>query len=164
VYVCSNATTYLFVLPVQKKWVYNYFISTTTLVSLQYSICTMKNKLVILIVDDNMKFVERMIAMLDELDNVEYINVANNYDEARQSLASEKHDLVLLDINLPGKNGIELLRKIKFEEATCNVIMISNHHDEYYREQCRELGASYFLDKSNDFGMVPLIVGKMNKN
>lgn len=124
----------------------------------------MKKKLVILIVDDNMRFVERMVAMLYELENIDYINIANNYDEARQSLASEKHDLVLLDINLPGKNGIELLRKIKTDETDCKVIMISNHHDEYYREQCKELGASYFLDKSNDFGMVPLIVGKMNIN
>jgi DNA-binding NarL/FixJ family response regulator len=124
----------------------------------------MKKKLVILIVDDNMNFIERMISMLDELDNIGYINVANNYDEAHRSLAAEKPDLVLLDINLPGKNGIELLRKIKQSEWNCQVIMITNHVDEYYREQCSELGATHFLDKSNDFGLVPLIIDQWNQN
>ena len=124
----------------------------------------MEKKLVILIVDDNVNFIERMISMLDDLDNISYINVANNYDEADRSLAMEKPDLVLLDINLPGKNGIELLRKIKQGEWNCQVIMITNHTDKYYKELCTELGATHFLDKSNDFGSVPVIIDQMNRN
>lgn len=38
------------------------------------------------------------------------------------------------------------------------MIMITNHADTYYKEQCTELGAKYFLDKSNDFALVPGIV------
>jgi len=124
----------------------------------------MKRKLIVLIVDDNINFIERMISMLDDLDNIGYINVANNYDEAQKSITEERPDLVLLDINLPGKNGIELLRKIKKNEWQCQVIMISNHADTYYKEICTELGASHFLDKSIDFGLVPDIIGGGNQN
>jgi two-component system chemotaxis response regulator CheY len=124
----------------------------------------MKKKLIILIVDDNINFVERMITMLDELDNIGYINVANNYDEANRSITAEKPDVVLLDINLPGKNGIELLRKIKQSGWNCQVIMLTNHVDEYYKEQCTGLGATHFLDKSNDFGLVPVIIDQCNQN
>ncbi len=124
----------------------------------------MKKKLIILIVDDNINFIERMISMLDELDNIGYINVANNYDEANRSIAAEKPDVVLLDINLPGKNGIDLLRKIKQNGWSCQVIMITNHVDEYYKEQCSGLGASHFLDKSNEFGLVPSIIDQWNQN
>jgi DNA-binding NarL/FixJ family response regulator len=114
----------------------------------------------ILIVDDNKKFVDRMIGLLNELDNIGYINVANDYDEACRVLNYEDPDVVLLDINLPGKNGLELLKLIKKNTPVCEVIMITNHDDEYYRQQCKELGADHFLDKTIDFALVPDIVNK----
>lgn len=118
----------------------------------------MKRNIVILIVDDNMNFVDRMIGILKDADNIGYINVASNYDEARRLLITEDPDVVLLDINLPGKNGIEILRLIRENNKKCEVIMITNHADDYYRQQCKDLGAKRFLDKSNDFGLVPEII------
>ena len=115
-------------------------------------------KLVILIVDDNVSFIDRMIAILDEVSNIGYIDVAPDYNEAYRILTEEKPDVVLLDINLPGKNGIDLLKKIKQLETTCRVIMITNHADGYYRQLCNDLGADHFLDKSNDFAKVPGII------
>ncbi len=120
----------------------------------------MKEKQSILIVDDNLNFVDRMIGLLREVANVGDIYTASDFDEARRMLAEEDPQVVLLDINLPGKNGIELLKLIKKNSADCEVIMITNHADDYYREQCHELGARYFLDKSNDFALVPAIIGQ----
>ncbi len=117
-----------------------------------------KNKPVVLIVDDNMAFVERIIGLLDEVKNNVDITIASDYEEANRLLAADKPDMVLLDINLPGKNGIELLRKIKSPDKECRVIMMTNHTDEYYRGLCKELGADHFLDKTNDFGKVPEII------
>ncbi len=118
-------------------------------------------KFLVLIVDDNMCFVERMIGLLDEVNNrIAYINVASDYDEASKYL-SEKPDVVLLDINLPGKNGINLLKEIKSADKECKVIMITNHADDYYRQQCKDLGADHFLDKSNEFSKVPSIIRMM---
>jgi hypothetical protein len=39
--------------------------------------------------------------------------------------------------------------------------MITNHADNYYREQCMESGAAYFLDKSNEFALVPELISQM---
>lgn len=115
----------------------------------------------ILIVDDNMNFTDRMISLLDEVDNIGHINVAANYDEACRQLAADEPDVVLLDINMPGKNGIEVLKFIRQKNMKCEVIMITNHADGYYRQQCRELGAKHFLDKSNDFGLVPGLINEL---
>jgi DNA-binding NarL/FixJ family response regulator len=66
----------------------------------------------------------------------------------------------LLDINLPGKNGIELLKLFKASKKNTEVIMITNHADAYYRQQCLELGAEIFLDKSHDFMLLPGIISE----
>jgi DNA-binding NarL/FixJ family response regulator len=117
-----------------------------------------KEKLSILIVDDNENYVQRMKRLLNELDNVSCIFSANCYDEAVAQLDTNVHDMVLLDINLPGKSGISLLKKIKEHKWSCEVIMISNFSAETYKEQCKKLGASYFLDKTGEFEKVPMIV------
>lgn len=121
-----------------------------------------KNSMV-LIVDDNMNFINRMIGLLEDVENIGHIKSATNYDEACRLLETETPDVALLDINMPGKNGIELLKYIKHNNMTCEVIMITNHADTYYRQQCEELGAKHFLDKSNDFGLVPGMIKELLK-
>lgn len=119
----------------------------------------MIKQLQILIVDNNIRFVERMIGLLSEANNGWQIQTAGDYDEAKRILEEQKDiNLVLLDISLPGKSGIELLKTIKNTGWKCRVIMISNHADDYYRAQCKELGADHFLDKTNDFLLVPDII------
>ncbi len=120
----------------------------------------MKREIAIVIVDDNVNYVSRMKRLLEELDTIPTITVAGNYEDAVQLLTETEPDFVLLDINLPGKNGIEILRLIKKNNWSCEVIMITNHADEYYKNQCYELGARHFLDKSSDFGMVTEIISQ----
>lgn len=120
-----------------------------------------KRKLSILIVDDNVNFITRMISLINEAGASSIIHSANSYDEATLML-TDKTDLVLLDINLPGRNGLSLLKKIKEQSRNCEVIMVSNHTGDYYRQQCKKLGAWLFLDKTNDFDLIPAIVKKFN--
>lgn len=102
-----------------------------------------------------------MIGLLDEWKNTGFINVASDYEEACRLLKDDHPDIILLDINLPGRNGIELLKMIRTVNPGCRVIILTNHGDEYYRRQCMELKADHFLDKSLDFEKVPDIIGKM---
>jgi DNA-binding NarL/FixJ family response regulator len=118
----------------------------------------MKRALGVLIVDDNLGFSDRMAEILEGLDEIGYISIAANYEEGHRLFFEQRPGLVLLDINLPGKNGIQLLKDIHLSEWDCKVIMITNHTSDHYREQCSALGAKYFLDKSNDFGLVPGII------
>lgn len=124
---------------------------------------TTRRKLIILIVDDNRSYVDRMIDLLDDNTHIGYIHIASDYDEAFHFITEENPDLVLLDINLPGRNGIELLRKIRVNGNGCKVVMITNHADDYYRHQCKQLGADYFLDKSNDFAKVAVIINQVGE-
>ena len=122
---------------------------------------TMKRKFSILIVDDNLSFIRRVIDLLDEVDNISSIHTAGNYDEAFKVLDEKKPDVALLDIQLPGKSGISILKQIKDSSGTCQVIMLTNTIGDYYRQQCKKLGAQHFLDKTNDFELVPGIVKEL---
>jgi CheY-like chemotaxis protein len=119
------------------------------------------HQLNILLVDDNYGFLERMSHMLNELDIIGEMKLASNYEEATIILESQMPDLVLLDIRLQGKSGIELLKFIKSSEQSCQVMMVTNQTDDYYRDLCLGLGADYFFDKTNDFSLIPDIIRGM---
>lgn len=102
-----------------------------------------------------------MICLLEETATASKIATASCYEDALAIIQSDTPEVILLDINLPGRSGIDLLRSIKENNIKCAVIMISNHDNDYYRELCKQLGAEYFLDKTHDFGMVNTILEKM---
>lgn len=112
----------------------------------------------ILIVDDSVLIVQRIRGILKEVKNVGKIFSAESYNEAVKILLEEKPGIVLLDIQLPGRNGLELLRLIARDYPGIKVVMISNHTSEYYQRLCRKTGAAGFIDKSKDFDLIPGIL------
>lgn len=118
----------------------------------------------VLIVDDNEEFVHRMIDMLIDVESISSIQTATDYNEAFRMLDNKIHDVVLLDISLPGKSGIHLLQKIQELGWHCNVIMITNSSASYYKQQCQRLGVTHFLDKTNEFEKVPMIITSFSPN
>jgi DNA-binding NarL/FixJ family response regulator len=118
-------------------------------------------KHLILIVDDNVSYVERIVSILSEDFNAAHFHTAGSYDEATVLIDQLNPHVAMLDINLPGKSGIDILNYIKREKKDCRVIMITNHAFDSYRKKCLELGAEHFLDKSADFEKISSILGDM---
>jgi DNA-binding NarL/FixJ family response regulator len=116
---------------------------------------------VILIVDDNISYVERMLSILSEDFIAAKFHTATNYDDATALINELQPQIAMLDINLPGKSGIDILNYIKQNNSDCRVIMITNHAFESYRKKCMELGAEHFLDKSSDFEKISSILSEM---
>lgn len=115
----------------------------------------------ILIVDDNVNYVERIVSILAEDFSAARLHTAGSYAEAIVLIDQLHPQFALLDINLPGKSGIDLLNYIKKENKDCRVIMVTNHAFDSYRRKCMELGAEHFLDKSADFEKISSILGGM---
>lgn len=112
-------------------------------------------KLKILIVDDSIVIRERLRSMLSDLRNVGAIAEAANYTEAMMAIATADPDIIILDINMPEKNGLDVLFETKLLQHPPLVIMLSNYSDSYYRDLCEKKGADYFFDKSTEFEKVP---------
>jgi len=112
----------------------------------------------LMIIDDSPLIIARLRVMLEGFPLSGAILQAGSFAEARPLLASKSPDIVLLDINLPDINGVELLRYIKKDFPSIIVIMLSNQSGEFYRSRCKALGANYFVDKSTEFDQVLPIV------
>lgn len=116
----------------------------------------------ILIVDDSIIIIERVTEILKDLENISSVAQVHSYTEAMTALEQNRPDIVLLDINLPGTNGIELLRHLKKSDPSITVIMFSNRGNAYYKDLCKRLGADFFVDKSKGFEQLPAIIGSLS--
>ncbi|MBC7722898.1 MAG: response regulator [Pedobacter sp.] len=115
-------------------------------------------KLKILLVDDSIPILNKMKEILCEVKCIDTLDFATNAFKAYQMIDAEPPHLVLLDINMPGKNGVELLKEIKQNHPNVKVMMVTNQSVDYYKPICAELGADYFIDKSTEFEMIPEII------
>ena len=118
----------------------------------------MERNLTVMIVEDAEIIQDRLRILLEKTPEIFKIYNAGNYEEAKKILYNEWIDLTILDINLPGKSGIEVLRHIKNDYPHTRVIMLTNEVDPLYRRLCLNLGANYFFDKSVDFENIPEII------
>jgi two-component system chemotaxis response regulator CheY len=111
----------------------------------------------VLLIDDaaTIRLYHRMI--LEPL-GFEVEEAANGY-EALEKIASRPFDLLLLDVNMPGTSGIDMLKKIRSSERLQPVVvMLTNQKEKIYKDTCLSLGADYYLDKSKDFLCLPEII------
>jgi DNA-binding NarL/FixJ family response regulator len=108
----------------------------------------------VLIADDSGSVRERIKMLLSELETVEMIGEADNVQQAIEHIEQQSPDVVILDIQMPGGNGIDVLRTIVKNDRVPVVIMLTNYPYPQYRKRCMDAGADFFFDKSREFEKV----------
>lgn len=122
------------------------------------------NGLKVLLIDDTVMILQRLQSLLSEVKQVSRTESATSAEEALDLMDGYQPDVMVLDINMPGMGGIEMLRKLNVKKMIKPVvIMLTNNTFAGYRDECMRLGADYFLDKSRDFLMIPTIVEKVQE-
>ena len=112
------------------------------------------NKLTILIMDDSEIIQERLKEILCKIDGVECVGKVTNSGEGLDIVSSCKPGLVVLDIRLADRVGMDIIKKIKHFSPHTIVVVLTNYTFSAYRIHCMSLGADYFLDKSLEFSKV----------
>ena len=115
----------------------------------------------VFIVDDSALVRERIIAMISENPGIEITGQAKNAQEGINSILKLKPDVVILDIRMPGGNGIEVLKNIKKNSSGPTIIILTNYPYPQYRKKCMEAGADYFFDKSTEFNKIIEVIKKL---
>ena len=117
-----------------------------------------KNNYSILIVDPSQIVADRIQQMLEELDCVEMVLKVFSGSEALAIMKKQHVDIVLLDTQLPGTDGFELLSSIKQSYPETKTIVLTNQSGNYYRHKGEKIGSDHFIDKSNEFEKIIQII------
>ncbi len=102
----------------------------------------------ILLVDDEREFVQTLSERLQMRDMGS--TVVYDGHQALSLLSEEEPEVIVLDLRMPGIDGIEVLRRIKQEHQNVEVIVLTGHGSKKDQETCMELGAFAYLQKPVD--------------
>lgn len=106
-----------------------------------------QSRIHILLVDDHPLVRDGLRARLESIPHFEVVAEAGNADEAQEHVANKRIDLVLMDINLAGTNGIELTRRLHAQYPGLAILMLSMHDKAEYVMQAVQAGARGYVLK-----------------
>ena len=104
----------------------------------------MKKDIRILLVDDHQVVREGLQHMLKQEEDMEVVGQSANGEEALSQIEMRSPNIVLMDIKMPGIDGIELTRQLKEKQPSCNIIMLTLY-DEYLAEAIEAGAVGYLL-------------------
>jgi DNA-binding NarL/FixJ family response regulator len=102
----------------------------------------------VLIVDDQAPFRAAARAVVEATDGFEVVGESATGEASVEAARQLKPDLVLMDVNLPGINGLDATRQILRQSDTVVVLLLSTYEEEEYASKAAECGASAYIAKS----------------
>ncbi len=112
----------------------------------------------LLLIDDSELIGKRINTILSELSFIEVLGQATGGKQAFEMILELLPDVILLDINIPGSSGFDILTWLSNNNSKAKVVMLSNHSTEHYRNMAHSLGAGHFLDKATEFEKLPQLL------
>lgn len=120
-------------------------------------------KIRILIVDDHSMVREGFRQLLQLEDEFEVVGEAANGKDALKLIKELKPDVVLLDINMPVKNGLEVLEEMQNIKSKTKVLMLTIHNEVEYLIKAVEIGCNGYLLKDSSFQTLKDAITLVNK-
>ena len=105
----------------------------------------------VLIVDDHPVVRRGLHSILGDAKDVQVVGEASNGSEALKQVAALKPDVVLMDIRLPGADGVQITRRVRREFPDAKVIILTTYDDDQHLYNAIEAGAHAFLTKHADY-------------
>lgn len=104
----------------------------------------------IMITDDHSMIREGLKNLLELDGDIEVIEEAENGEECLQKLLTVKPDVLLLDINMPKMNGLEVLKSLKDAKSKVKVLVLTVHNETEYLMKAVEIGINGYVLKDSE--------------
>ena len=104
----------------------------------------------VMLADDHILMREGIRQLLEFDGSIEVVEEANDGDECLEKLKRSKPDVLLLDINMPKKNGIEVLEEIKKQKINVKVLILTVHNEVEYLLRAVDIGVDGYILKDSE--------------
>jgi two-component system response regulator DevR len=112
----------------------------------------------VFIVEDSASVRSRLVELLGEIDGVRVVGEAQTPDDAVAGIRQTQPHCVVLDLQLIGGSGIDVLRAVHPGSPEVAFIVLTANPTAQYRRVCMQAGARRFLDKSTELGTLKEVV------
>lgn len=106
-------------------------------------------KIRVIIADDHDILRRGLIQVLEEEHDISVVGEAKNGNEAIKLVAKMQCDVLLLDISMPGKSGIEVIKIVCKDNQKLPILILSMHREDQYAVRCLKAGACGYLSKQS---------------
>ena len=110
---------------------------------------TEKNSIKIIIADDHPLFRRGLKHALEETNDIQVIGESSNGEDLLSLIKDCIPEIILLDISMPGKSGLDLLKQLKSEYPKLPILILSVYPEEQYAVRFLKAGASGYLTKES---------------
>jgi DNA-binding response OmpR family regulator len=115
----------------------------------------------VLLVDDEREFVQSLSERLQMREMGSH--VVYDGESALETIGQEEPDVMILDLKMPGIDGIEVLRRVKAKNPKIEVIILTGHGSDEDRQVCLDLGAFAYLRKPFDIEALTEVLKAANE-
>jgi len=103
----------------------------------------------VLLADDHAIVRAGLKEILTDTGDIEVAGEAANGQEVLARVSAQDFDVAVLDLSMPGRNGIELIKLVKAEKPKLRILVLSMHSEEQYAVRALKAGASGYLSKES---------------
>ncbi len=103
----------------------------------------------ILVADDHPVVRQGIMRIIEDTPDMKVTGEAEDGFEVLKKLREQEYDLLLLDISMPGRDGLEIIRDVKRMKPNLPVLVLTMHPEKYYGLRMMQAGASGYLTKQN---------------
>ena len=104
----------------------------------------------VILCDDHAMIRRGIRDTLVEAVDIQVTAEAGSYSEVRDALRTHPCDVLVLDINLPGRGGLEVLASLRETDSPVKVLVVSMYPEDQYAIRCLKAGAQGYLNKAGD--------------
>lgn len=117
----------------------------------------------VLLADDHAIVRDGLKQILADTEDLAVAGEAADGHEVLKKLREQDWDIIVLDISMPGRSGLELIREIKNEKPGLPILILSMHQEEQYALRALRAGASGYLTKESDAEQLISVIRKVAK-
>uniref|UniRef100_A0A7C3HZP2 Response regulator transcription factor n=1 Tax=Gracilinema caldarium TaxID=215591 RepID=A0A7C3HZP2_9SPIR len=102
----------------------------------------------VLLVEDHPVFSKGLVFLIESQSLFKVIGEARDCKEAKQILQEQHPDIIILDLNLKGENGLDLIKDLKTKNTQIPILVLSMYEERYYAERVIKAGARGYIMKA----------------